>query len=140
MILLLCFVAFAAWPAASAQSGFFPIGQGPPAPPSKTCGADCCPSNQVCVCGSCFPETGPFPSCAFPGPGVVYSCCDDPGTQCNKCNRECCLGTDRCSCKGICIGQFVLGPACSTDDYDDFGNPVRNCCEEPGTGKRCSGL
>ena len=125
--------------AVAAQRGFVPFNPGPPPPPSKTCGNSCCPSNRVCVCGSCFPPGGPFPACAAPGPGIIYSCCDDEGTQCNRCNRECCLGTDRCSCKGTCIAEGAREPVCDESDYGDFGNPLRNCCESPETGARCSG-
>eukprot|EP00892_Ulva_mutabilis_P004174 jgi/Ulvmu1/2128/UM127_0013.1 len=111
---------------------------GPP-PLTGPCTDDCCPVDFVCVCGSCFPEDGPLPGCTPPRPGEVLSCCDNVGAECTLCNADCCLGTDRCTCKGKCAAEGDLEPECDDDDYYENGNPKLNCCGPPEGTERCSG-
>lgn len=110
-------------------------------PRPVTCKSDCCPRGMKCSgCGECVLDSDDS-MCVGYFPGAQISCCDDVGNPCSRCNADCCLGTDVCSCKGTCVAEGGPMPECGPEDYNTInGLPRVHCCEGDAGAERCAVL
>ena len=100
---------------------------------------DCCRTGDLCLCGSCFTPGEQPPRCKLLRPARDASCCGDAASECTLCNKDCCLGTDQCSCKGACIAEGDPEPECGPGDLTPAGDPKKTCCDGRAAEQRCNG-